>query len=158
GYANNGNVSGLGTPLHGYRAWTPGYTFQELNEQRLNRFITSGNANWRPFSWMQNRANVGLDYTSRIDLNVNRNGQGPPVNSTYRLGFAEDSRTGLRNFSIDLGNTETFNPTPTVNSRTTFGAQFVNYQLDASDALGSQITPGTQTPNSGAVQSASEAT
>ena len=158
GYPNNGTVSGLGTPLHGYRAWTPGYTFQELNEQRLNRFITSANANWRPFSWMQNRANVGLDYTSRVDLNLNRNGQGPPVNSTYRLGFKEDIRTGLRNFSFDLGSTETFNPTPTLNSRTTFGAQFVNYQLDQNDAFGGQITPGTQTPNSGAVQSASEST
>jgi TonB-linked SusC/RagA family outer membrane protein len=158
GYENNGTVSGLGTPLHGYRAWTPGYTFQELNEQRLNRFITSGNANWRPFSWMQNRANVGLDYTSRVDLNVNRNGQGPPVSSTYRLGFAEDNRTGLRNFSFDLGSTETFNPTPTLNSRTTFGAQYVDYQLDQNDATGSQITPGTQTPNSGAVQSAGEQT
>ncbi|HKN65413.1 MAG TPA: SusC/RagA family TonB-linked outer membrane protein [Gemmatimonadaceae bacterium] len=157
GYPDNGTVSGLGTPLHGYRAWTPGYTFQELNEQRLNRFITSGNANWRPFSWMQNRANVGLDYTSRVDLNLNRNGQGPPVNSTYRKGFKEDIRTGLRNFSFDLGSTETFNPTPTLNSRTTFGAQFVNYQLDQNDAFGGQITPGTQTPNSGASQSATEA-
>src|SRR5690348_3609280 len=156
GYPNNGTVSGLGTPLHGYRAWKPGYIFQELNEQRLNRFITSGNANWRPFSWMQNRGNVGLDYTSRVDLNLNRNGQGPPVNSTYRKGFKEDIRTGLRNFSFDLGSTETFNPTPTLNSRTTFGAQFVNYQLDQNDALGSQITPGTTTPNSGAVQSATE--
>src|SRR5690349_6354342 len=156
GYVNNGTMSGLGTPLHGYRAWTPGYTFQELNEQRLTRFITRGNANWRPFSWMQNRANVGLDYTSRVDLNLNRNGQGPPVSSTYRLGFKEDNRTGLRNFSFDLGSTETFNPTPTLNSRTTFGAQFVNYQLDQNDALGTQITPGTTTPNSGAVQSASE--
>ena len=156
GYANNGTVSGLGTPLHGYRAWTPGYPFQEMHEQLLNRIISSGSANWRPFSWMQNRANVGLDYTSRVDLNVDRNGQGPPVNSTYRLGFVEDNRTGLRNFSFDLGSTETFNPTATINSRTTFGAQFVNYQLDQNDALGQQITPGTQTPNSGAVQSAAE--
>jgi TonB-linked SusC/RagA family outer membrane protein len=158
GYINNGTVSGLGTPLHGYRAWTPGYTFQELNEQRVNRMITSGNANWRPFSWMQNRANVGLDYTSRVDLNLDRNGQGPPVSSTYRLGFKDDARAGLRNFSFDLGSTETFNPRPTLNSRTTFGAQFVNYQLDLSDAIGQQLSPGTQTPNSGAIQNASEAT
>jgi TonB-linked SusC/RagA family outer membrane protein len=156
GYPNNGNVSGLGTPLHGYRAWTPGYTFQELNEQRINRFITSGNANWRPFSWMQNRANVGLDYASRVDLNLDRNGQGPPVSSTYRLGFKDDTRAGLRNFSFDLGSTETFNPKPSLNSRTTFGAQFVNYQLDQGEALGQQLSPGTQTPNSAAVQSALE--
>ena len=158
GYPNNGTVSGLGTPLHGYRAWTPGYTFQEANQQRLNRIIASGNADWRPFSWMQNRANVGVDYTSRVDLNLNRNGQGTPVSSTNRLGFKDDTRAGIRNFSFDLGSTENFNPTPTLNSRTTVGAQFVNYQIDQGEAFGAQLSPGTQTPNSAAVQSALEAT
>ena len=158
GYPNNGTVSGIGTPLHGYRAWTPAYTFQEANTQRLNRVITSGNANWRPFSWMQNRANVGIDYTSRVDLNLDRNGEGTPVSATNRLGFKDDTRAGIRNFSFDLGSTENFNPTPVLNSRTTFGAQFVNYQIDQGEAFGAQLSPGTQTPNSAAVQSALEAT
>ena len=158
GYVNNGTVSGVGTatPLHGYRAWTPAYTFQESNLQRLNRIIASSNANWRPFSWMQNRANVGVDYTSRVDLNLNRNGQGTPVSATNRLGFKDDTRAGIRNFSFDLGSTENFNPTPTLNSRTTVGAQYVNYQLDYGEALGQQLPPGAQTPNSAAVQSSIE--
>ena len=161
GYSTNGTVSGVGSPappLHGYRAWTPGFTFQEQNVQRLNRIIASSNANWRPFSWMQNRANVGVDYTSRVDLNLNRNGQGTPVSATNRLGFKDDTRAGIRNFSFDLGSTENFNPTATLNSRTTFGAQYVNYQIDQGEALGQQLSPGTQTPNSAAVQSALEAT
>ncbi|HZI42075.1 MAG TPA: SusC/RagA family TonB-linked outer membrane protein [Gemmatimonadaceae bacterium] len=158
GYSNNGTVSGVGTPtpLHGYRAWTPAYTFQESTEERLNRVIASSNANWRPLSWMQNRANVGIDYTSRVDLNLNRNGQGTPVNATNRLGFKDDTRAGIRNFSFDLGSTENFNPTPTLNSRTTFGAQYVNYQLDFGEALGQQLPPGATTPNSAAVQSSLE--
>ena len=158
GYVNNGTVSGVGTPtpLHGYRAWTPAYTFQESTNQRLNRFIGSTNANWRPFSWMQNRANIGIDYTSRVDLNLNRNGQGTPVSATNRLGFKDDTRAGIRNFSFDVGSTENFNPTPTLNSRTTVGAQYVNYQLDFGEALGQQLPPGAQTPNSAAVQSSLE--
>ena len=44
-----GPSSPLNTPLRGYRAWTPGYSFQEKNEQQINRFILSGNANYRPF-------------------------------------------------------------------------------------------------------------
>jgi TonB-linked SusC/RagA family outer membrane protein len=159
GYVNNGTVSGvtIPSPLHGYRAWTPGYTFQEGNEQRLNRIIAATNANWRPFSWMQNRANVGVDYTSRVDLNLNLNGQGTPVSATNRLGFKDDTRAGIRNFSFDLGSTENFNPTPTLNSRTTFGAQYVNYQIDQGEAFGAQLSPGSQTPNSAAVPAALEA-
>ena len=158
GYKLNGTVSGTGTPLNGYRAWTPGYTFQELNGQRLNRFITSANADWRPFAWMQNRANIGVDYTSRVDVNQLLNGQGPPVSSTYRLGFKDDTRAGIRNFSFDLGSTGTWNLTPAINSRTTLGAQYVNYQLDQNDANGTQLAPGTTTPNSAAIKSATEAT
>lgn len=46
GFKENGTVGGgLGTPLSGYRAWTPGYTWQEKNAQSLNRFTGSFNAN-----------------------------------------------------------------------------------------------------------------
>lgn len=161
GFSDNGVVSGLGTgvtgtPLHGYRAWTPGYTFEELNQQRVNRVVTSGNANWRPTSWMQNRATVGLDYTSRIDLNQNLRGQGPPVNSTYRQGFKDDYRTGLRNFTTDLSSSAVFNPRPEINSRTTLGAQYINYQFDQSEAFARNLPPGAVTPNSGVTKDARE--
>ena len=163
GYQDNGVVSGLGTgvlgtPLHGYRAWTPGYTFEELNQQRVNRVVTSGSANWRPLSWMQNRATVGLDYTSRMDINANYRGKGPPVNSTYRQGFKDDYRAGIRNFTADLGSSGVFNPTPTLNSRTTIGAQYTNYQLDQSEAFARNLPPGQITPNAGVTQLARENT
>jgi hypothetical protein len=106
---------------------------------------------------MQNRANIGIDYTSRVDLNLNRNGQGTPVSATNRLGFKDDTRAGIRNFSFDIGSTSNFNPTPTLNSRSTVGAQYVNYQIDQGEAFGAQLSPGTVTPNSAAVPSALEA-
>lgn len=161
GYKDNGIVnctSGCGTPLNGYRAWTPGYTFQEVNQQRLNRTLTSASADWRPFSFMQNRANIGIDYTSRVDLNLNRNGDGPPVSSNYRTGFKDDYRTGLRNFSWDLGSTNTYNVTTSISTRTTVGAQYVNYQLDQAEAYALGLPPGAQTPNAGATKDANEAT
>ena len=34
-----GSAPPLNPPLQGYRAWTPGYTWQEKNEQRVNRTI-----------------------------------------------------------------------------------------------------------------------
>jgi TonB-linked SusC/RagA family outer membrane protein len=162
GYKDNGNVSfSDGTPaspLTGYRAWTPGYTFQELNQQRLTRVITSGSADWRPRSWMQNRATLGVDYTARMDINLNRKGEGPPLNSTYRLGFAEDSRTAIRNLTFDLGSTSTWHANSWTALRTTVGTQYVNYYFEANDALGSRLAPGAQTPNSGSVPAVSTST
>ena len=163
GIKNNGNISGFEagvptTPLTGYRAWTPGYTFQELLQQKLTRVITSGNADWRPFAWMQNRATIGVDYSARNDLNLLRRGEGPPINSTYRLGFAQDTRTSIRNLSFDIGSTSTYRPREGFALRSTIGAQYVDYYLDQNTASSSQLATGTQTPNSGAIPSASSST
>ncbi|HEU4995638.1 MAG TPA: SusC/RagA family TonB-linked outer membrane protein [Gemmatimonadaceae bacterium] len=156
GYRQNGNISGLeaGTPtspLSGYRAWTPGYTFQELNQQRVTRTLVSGTADWRPLAWMQNRATVGVDYTSRYDYAMNRRGEGTPVSSTNRLGNAFDDRTAIRNLSFDLGSSSTWRPLTSMSVRSTVGAQYVNYYLEQNNADGSQLAPGTVTPNSGTV-------
>ena len=45
---NNGTIAIVGTPLHGYRAWTPAYTWEELLSQNVNRSILSSNINWHP--------------------------------------------------------------------------------------------------------------
>jgi TonB-dependent SusC/RagA subfamily outer membrane receptor len=163
GFKDNGNISGFeagvpSTPLTGYRAWTPGYTFQELLQQKVTRVITSANGDWRPFAWMQNRATIGVDYTARNDMNLLRRGEGPPINSTYRLGFAQDNRTSIRNLSFDLGSSATYRPRDGVSLRSTLGAQYVDYYFEQNDATGSQLATGTQTPNSAAVPSASSST
>jgi TonB-linked SusC/RagA family outer membrane protein len=159
GYKDNGVVGGgLGTPLNGYRAWTPGYTWQELLEQRVNRALGSMNVNWRPTSWLQNRADIGLDYASRIDDNLLRRGEGPPINTTYRLGFKEAGRAQIRNFTVNLGSTGSWNPSQTLNSKTTVGAQYVNYKLDRNSADAEDLAAGTVTPNSGSIKDAEEST
>jgi TonB-linked SusC/RagA family outer membrane protein len=156
GYRGNGSV--LGYPKNGYRAWTPGFTWQEENAQKVNRLISAFNANWRPLSWMQNRANVGLDFASRVDDNLLLRGQGPPISANYRKGFKDNNRTQIRNFSADLGSTGTWQPRPSLGVKTTIGAQYVSYMFDQGDAFASDLPPGTQTAGAGAVQSASEGT
>ena len=158
GYRENGTVSGLGTPLYGYRAWTPGYTYQEQNAQLVNRTILSGNANWKPLSWLQNRGNVGLDYAEQYSGNLLRRGDGPPVNSTYRLGFKDDYRTSIRNFSVDLASTAIWNASEAAVFRTTVGTQYINFALDQAEAFGQQLSPGATTTNSGSIKSANERT
>ena len=143
-------ISTLGYALHGYRASTPAESFQDVSTQMINRFIGSANGNWRPTSWMLNRANIGVDYTSRIDQQLCRRGTCADVGTT-RQGFVEDDRAGLRNFTMDLGSTLTFQPREWFNSKTTVGAQYVNFQLDRNGSGGSNLTPGTQTANGAAV-------
>jgi TonB-linked SusC/RagA family outer membrane protein len=156
GTRNNGNGS-LGFPKNGYRVFTPGDIFQETYNQQINRFIGSMNANWRPFSWMANRGNVGVDYTSRTETDLCRRGNCSDF-STNRLGFSVDNRTNIRNFSLDLASASTFQPTTTLNSKTTFGLQYINYDLDRNGAAGTNLTPGTVTPVGGSVASVTAAT
>ncbi|MEP7383451.1 MAG: TonB-dependent receptor plug domain-containing protein, partial [Gemmatimonadota bacterium] len=149
---------GLGTPLNGYRAWTPGYTWQEKSGQSVNRFIGAFNANWRPTSWLQNRATVGNDYTNRVDDNLLLRGEGPPINANYRLGFKQNTRTDIRNFTIDLGSTASYTMRPWLNLKTTAGVQYINYLFALGSATGTQLAPGAQTASGGAVPTADEAT
>ncbi len=156
GYKTNGNGS-LGFPRNGYRAFTPGDIFQETVNQQINRFIGSLNGNYRPYSWMANRANVGIDYSSRTDTDLCRRGNCSDF-GTSRLGFATNARANIRNFTTDLASSATFNPRPTINSKTTVGAQYVNTTQDQNNANSSTLPPGTSTVTAGATPGASEST
>jgi TonB-linked SusC/RagA family outer membrane protein len=149
---------GLGSPLYGYRAWTPGYSFQEKNEQRINRTIISGTASWRPTSWLQNRIVVGNDLASRTDDNLLFNGEGPPITATYRNGFKTNIRATTRNTTVDLGSSATFNPLAWVNLKTTLGVQYVNTGIQTNNATGEELPPGAQTPNGAVTKDATEGT
>ena len=145
GFKENGTVSGTGTPLMGYRAWTPGYTWQEKTGQGVNRFIGSSNATWRPFTWNQTRLTFGTDLTSRVDDDLLFRGEGPPLNANYRLGIKGNARANIRNSTLDLTSGANFNPQAWLNSRTTLGAQYVNYQFDLGQCGGQELPPGAQT-------------
>lgn len=150
GYRGNGTVSGLNTPLNGYRAWTPGYMWQEKTQQDVNRYIWSTNANWRPTSWLQNRATVGQDFTMRSDENLLFRGEGPPLTANTRLGSRGVSRVNISNFTVDLGSTANFAPAQWAALKTTVGAQYINYRQATSQAGGNQLAAGAQVPQAGA--------
>ena len=160
GYEQNGLLSIVGTPLHGYRAWTPGYTWEELLGQNVNRTILSSNINWRPTSWLQTRANFGADMADRVDEDLNMNGEGAPISATQRDGFAANARTNIGNLSADLGATANYNPSRYrwLGLKTTLGAQYVNTRQDQNLAQGVTLPPGAQTAGSGATATATEAT
>ena len=156
GYKENGTISGLGTPLSGYRAWTPGYTWQEKTSQSLNRFIGGTSANWRPLTWLSAAATVGLDFTDRVDDNLLFRGEGPPITSTYRNGFKGNARTDIRDLTANLAATGTWRARDWLATTTTLGAQYVNSSFQQNEASGDDLPPGTQTAGAAAEESASE--
>ena len=151
GYRQNGVVGGgLGTPLNGYRAWTPGYSWEEKIGQKLNRYIGSISANWRPTSWLDTRMNFGNDFTDRVDDNLLLRGSGPPINNTYRLGFKFNTRADIRNVSADIASSASWQFRENILSRTTVGTQYVDYKLQFGEASGEDLPPGQQIPNNAA--------
>ncbi|WP_411281365.1 TonB-dependent receptor domain-containing protein, partial [Gemmatimonas sp.] len=157
GTRDNGNVSGLGTPLNGYRAWTPGYMWQERTSQEVNRFIWSAGANWRPLSWLANRATVGTDFTGRSDENLLLRGEGPPLTATTRLGARGINRVNISNVTVDLGSTASYNLSNFA-LKTTVGAQYIGFRSTSATTGATQIAPGSQNVGSGTIPSVSEGT
>ena len=157
GTRENGTVSGLNTPLLGYRAWTPGYMWQEKTGQEVNRFIWSAGANWRPYSWLANRATVGSDFTGRSDENLLLRGEGPPLTATTRLGARGLNRVNTNNVTVDLGSTATYNLF-NLNLKTTGGAQYIGYESSFAQTGSTQLAPGSQIVGSGTIPSVSEGT
>jgi TonB-linked SusC/RagA family outer membrane protein len=150
-------ISTLGFQLHGYRASTPAESFQETYTQYINRFIGSTNINWRPTSWLTNRADLGLDNAGRQDQALCRAGQCADV-GTHRLGYVEDDRTTFTATTANVTSTANFDPRPWMGSKTTVGVQWVSNDFNRNGAHGENLTPGATTVNGGATLTADEAT
>ncbi len=130
--------------LRGYVSDTPGDIFQPTTTQDVNRFIGSTNVNWRPTSWLANRANPGVDFTGRIDQNLCRRGECPNFATRRTQGFANDNRANIRNVTADLGSTASWQPFEQLGTKTTLGAQYVNYRFDNNSSGGANLPPGSQ--------------
>ncbi|MBK6487336.1 MAG: SusC/RagA family TonB-linked outer membrane protein [Gemmatimonadetes bacterium] len=161
GYKNAGpNYTGrgsLGQPLNGYNLFTPGDIFQYQTQQGVHRAINTATANWRPFSWMQNRADVGLDFTDRTDFQLCRFSECSDF-GTNRLGRALDVRADIRNLTLNLGSTASWQPRPWLGVKSTAGVQYVNFSNRTSSAQGSTLPPGAETPAAGTIPSVNSQT
>jgi TonB-linked SusC/RagA family outer membrane protein len=154
GYTGKGS---LGQELGGYAAYTPGDIFQDWTGQRIQRMIGSSSVNWRPTSWLQNRADVGVDLTSRLDQELCRLSQCADF-GTNRQGFSDDQRASIRNFTVNLGSTGSWQALDWLSVKSTGGVQYVNYLFDANRALGEQLPPGASTPGAGTIPTAGAST
>ena len=144
-------LSSLGFELHGYRATTPGESFQDIISQYINRFIGSSSLNYRPTSWLAARLESGVDYTGRADQQLCARGTCADV-GTRRQGAYQDDRASLRTTTVNGQSTATFNPRPSLGSKTTVGVQWVASTFDRNGAGSVNLTPGGVTNNAGATQ------
>jgi TonB-linked SusC/RagA family outer membrane protein len=144
------NVGFLGEDLGGYAQFTPANMFQRLNALNVDRFITTANAAWRPLSWLQTEATVGMDAANRETVQLCRFSE-CPASGTTRQGFVFDSRGIDRNLSGKLVGTATWQASSAVNLRSTVGADYTNRQFEFASAEGDNLPPGAQTAGAGAV-------
>src|SRR4029079_14018923 len=144
-------LSSLGFELHGYRATTPGESFQDVISQYINRFIGSTNLNYRPTAWLSTRLESGVDYTGRADQQLCARGTCADV-GTRRQGAYEDDRASLRTLTVNGQSMATFQPKVWLNSKTTGGVQWVASTFGRNGAGSVNLTPGGVTNNAGATQ------
>ncbi len=149
--------SSLGFQLHGYRATTPGESFQDIIKQYINRFIGSASLNYRPTSWLSARLEPGVDFTDRVDQQLCARGTCADV-GTRRQGAFNDERANLRTTTVNGQATATFQPRTWLNSKTTGGVQWVSSTFDRAGAASVNLTPGGVTNNAGATQSSDNST
>jgi TonB-linked SusC/RagA family outer membrane protein len=154
GYSGIGN---LGQPLRGYAFATPAEIFQDEVSQNLQRGIASANGDWRPFSWMENRADVGVDLSDRINEVLCRFQQCANF-STNREGSASDARANIRNITTNITSASSWQAAGWVNLKTIVGTQFGEFSSFSNSARGQQLPPGAETPGAGTIPNASNAT
>lgn len=145
------NIGGLGEDLHGYGLYSPAQLFQVLRQLQIQRMTGSVDAQWRPFAWMQNSGTAGVDLADRTSLSLCRYNE-CPASGTTRLGSSTTGNFNNRNFSAKVMSTSTWTPRADMNLKTTFGADYVNSENDNSQASGTQLPPGAQSPSQAAVQ------
>lgn len=148
--ANSGNSCGLdkpyldptGFPQHDYNSFAPGSIMQYVTPNDVQRFTGSTNANWRPFSWMQNDATVGIDLSEGDQFHVCRLGECPQSGATSRVGNVSDNRIGRRNFSAQASSSGTWQVNPWANLKTSIGTDYTNEETDQLTASGRTLPPG----------------
>jgi TonB-linked SusC/RagA family outer membrane protein len=131
-----------GTPLYDYLQYNPGDIMQYTNEQDIQRTLGSLQATWRPITWMQNEATVGVDLAN-IDLfSLCRVGECPPQSATARTGVVADSKSNNRNFSAKASSTSSWNARTWLNLKTTAGGDYTNLEADSLRTSGLGLPPG----------------
>ena len=151
---------GFRTAFNGNSAQFVGDILSVTQSRRDQRFTGSTQMNWRPASWLANRAVVGIDQVAGYSFRFARanqgtiTGWGPPG----QTGGKDANRSSFSRYSVDVGSTASFTLSPSVGSKTSVGAQWFKDTQYETVVQGYTLPPGAQTPNSASIRTASEFT
>lgn len=140
--------------MYGWREFTPRQIYQATTQQGINRLIGSTIANWRPMNWLALRGKAGLDYIGRNDTQICRFEE--CASTDDRLGFKIDNRTTFFVYTADAGATATRRFSQALEGQTEIGVQFYRNTFTRNGAVGTQLSPGSETVQAGAVRNADE--
>jgi TonB-linked SusC/RagA family outer membrane protein len=139
-----------GQDLYGNNSFTYGDIFQRLAREDVQRLVGTAQAAWRPMSWLQNDATIGLDFASRYSAGLCRFSECPDYNQ-WRLGQALDRHRVDRNLSAKVTSNATYQARSWLNLKTTLGADYTNQANENTAATGTQLPPGAQSVSQAAV-------
>jgi TonB-linked SusC/RagA family outer membrane protein len=164
---NDNNVLGMlpsgyfgSTDTLGKAGWgffAPGEIFSLERTQRIERFTSSGQIQWRPFNWLSGRGTVGYDVGDRLEVAFDPTALGPAFGTTP-LGTKQDTRTQLKTITVDAGFTANFRLSSPLSSRTSVGAQYYKDNFFQNQATGQRLTFGSKDIDGAAILTASQTT
>ena len=109
----------------GYGFLTPAQSFSIRSFQTIDRFTGSVQTNYRPLSFLEAHATVGVDFTSRYDQRSFTPGAIPlSFNTNASLGSRAANPFQIYNWTGNFWGTASFDLTPTLTSVTTGGFQY----------------------------------
>jgi TonB-linked SusC/RagA family outer membrane protein len=162
GIISNGYTGGgLGTDSTDIPTWGfnngPHRTFQVLATQDVERFTGSAQGEWRPIPWLSARATAGVDFTERVDRDLQRFREGPDFLDFFE-GYVDDNRFRIFSWTLNTTATASFQVTPRVSSKTSVGVQYFHDRLNGTTIFAQFLPPGGLTVTSASVDDAEEET
>lgn len=142
----------LGRPLNGNNNFVLGDVFQRGVVEDIHRFVGGVNGNWRPLSWLEGTALMGMDLANRRDFTLCRFGECAPSGQS-RLGTVSSSHNNNRTVSAKVSGSAVWQARDWANLRTTVGTDYTHVGFDGSSAGGSRLPPGGQTVGQAAISS-----
>lgn len=119
-----------------YGGSSPLNAFTRSSTETVNRFTGSATAEWRPATWLQTRAVLGLDLPS-----THRYTLSPRDAVRNDNGSVSEIRGKVQSTSAELGATAMFS-FGRILSRTSVGAQYVRHYSNELTASGTNLRPG----------------
>jgi TonB-linked SusC/RagA family outer membrane protein len=136
----------------------PRQGFSKEVTRSQHQFTNSANVNWRPISWIQTRATVGLDYIVWTDdAHVNA-GEGCQICGIEWQGLRGINKYDNGKYSVDLGATANRNISDALTSKTSIGVQWGRESRVATFNDARILPPGGSTIDAGAQKQSGEQT